>query len=318
MTEHLDSQMLATAKLKGLKIAWVRGAAEDEPEASYTDILGADYCIEPEEVQEPDPTHVLQRLARLTGIPVDRILWIGADGEPVHVDAAPGSERTIGSNVLGEEWLGTAEAAIRHFRRVMDDATRSRRMRHGIEKAFEESLGAHQRLVAQGSEALYAIAAEFVEVLRGGGKLLFCGNGGSAADAQHVVGELVGRFQSESNPWPAVSLCTDSSVITCIGNDWSFEEVFSRQVRALASAKDLVVGISTSGSSKNIIEALKAARLKGARTVAFTGSKASDVQKLADLCFQAPSADTPRIQELHILAWHAVCGVVEAEMMAHH
>lgn len=180
-----------------------------------------------------------------------------------------------------------------------------------------ESLEAHQRFVAEAPATLDRVAQAFVKAIRGGNKLLFFGNGGSAADAQHVAGEIVGRFLRESPPWPAIALTTDTSILTCVGNDWQFDEIFSRQVIALAKPGDVAVGITTSGNSPNVLKGLEAARARGCVTVGFTGGKGGRLPGVSDICFVAPTDRTPRTQELHILAWHAICEVVENELLDH-
>jgi D-sedoheptulose 7-phosphate isomerase len=166
----------------------------------------------------------------------------------------------------------------------------------------------------QQAGVLEAIASQIAGVLRGGGKLLLCGNGGSAADAQHVAAEFVGRYRKNRIPLPAIALTTDTSILTAVGNDFDFADVFARQVEALARPGDLVVGISTSGKSPNVLKAVEAARAKGAATLAFTRAGGEPLVSLADLAFAAPSADTPRVQEAHLLAWHIVCDLLEAEL----
>jgi D-sedoheptulose 7-phosphate isomerase len=166
----------------------------------------------------------------------------------------------------------------------------------------------------QQAAVLEAIAKRIAEVLRGGGKLLLCGNGGSAADAQHVAAEFVGRYRKNRIPLPAIALTTDTSILTAVGNDFDFADVFARQVEALAQPGDLVVGISTSGKSPNVLKAIEAARRKGAGTLAFTRAGGEPLASLADLTFAAPSTDTPRVQEAHLLAWHIICDLLEAEL----
>jgi D-sedoheptulose 7-phosphate isomerase len=160
------------------------------------------------------------------------------------------------------------------------------------------------------------IAGRIVESLRGGGKVLICGNGGSAADAQHIAAELVGKFYLVRAPLPAVSLTTNTSSITAVGNDFSFDDIFEKQVRGLGRRGDVAIGISTSGNSENVIRALDAAREDGLVTVGFTGAKGGRLVDHADLCLRVPSDDTPRIQEAHITAGHIVCELVEAAMFA--
>ena len=150
--------------------------------------------------------------------------------------------------------------------------------------------------------------------LRAGNKLLLCGNGGSAADAQHWAGELVSRFNYDRPGLAAVALTTDSSNLTAIGNDYGYERVFSRQVEALGQPGDVLFALSTSGRSPNILAALVAARARGLATVGFTGAGGGDMAALCDLIIRAPSTATPAIQEVHEVLGHIICGMIEAEM----
>ena len=162
--------------------------------------------------------------------------------------------------------------------------------------------------------AIVAIADRLVRTLRDGGKVMLAGNGGSAADAQHIAAELVGRFVTDRPPLAALALTTDTSALTAIGNDYGFEHVFERQLRALARKGDVFIGLSTSGRSPNVLAALKAARELGVVTVGFTGTKGTDLRALCDLVLVAPSDETALIQQVHITAAHAICGLVEREM----
>ncbi len=184
-----------------------------------------------------------------------------------------------------------------------------------IKSIVGDSIVAKQRLFDSGCAVLGDIAAKMATVIAGGHKVLIFGNGGSAADAQHVAGEMVGRFAVESPPWPVIALTTDTSILTCVANDRSYDLVFARQVRALARTGDLVCGISTSGKSKNVLRGLETARELGAQTIGFCGEDPGPMGPLSDLCYAAPARYTPRIQELHLTAWHAVCEVVERELM---
>ncbi|MGU3496507.1 SIS domain-containing protein [Xanthobacteraceae bacterium A53D] len=159
--------------------------------------------------------------------------------------------------------------------------------------------------------ATQAIAVLWTERLKAGNKILLCGNGGSAGDAQHIAGELLCRFRFDRPALPALALTVDSSVMTAIANDYSYDQVFSRQVLGLANPGDVVVGISTSGRSPNVVRALEAARARGASTVAFTGEDPRDLGPLADLVLNAPSASTPLIQQVHLTAAHIICELVE-------
>ena len=186
-----------------------------------------------------------------------------------------------------------------------------------LKEISEETISAHKRFVDVSLPILAQIADAIIRSLANGGTLYLCGNGGSAADAQHVAGELVGRFVQESDPWRAIALTTDSSVLTCIGNDWDYTDVFARQIRAHVRPGDIVAGITTSGSSPNILKALSDARDRGAVTIGFTGLKGESLRDCVDHCFVAPVAHTPRVQELHLLAWHGICELVEEELMQH-
>jgi D-sedoheptulose 7-phosphate isomerase len=172
-----------------------------------------------------------------------------------------------------------------------------------------------EQTVDQSGDVIGQITDAMIRCFRQGNKLLICGYGGSAADAQHVAGEFINRFRFEHAALPAIALTTDTSVLTCIGNDTDFENIFSRQVEALAKPGDILVGISTSGGSPNILKALEAARMLGVVTIAFTGENGSaKMGPLSDLCLVVPSADTPRIQESHIFVWHVICAIVEQDM----
>ncbi len=150
--------------------------------------------------------------------------------------------------------------------------------------------------------------------LRAGGKLLFCGNGGSAADAQHWAGELVSRFYYDRPGLPAIALTTDSSILTAIGNDYGYDYTFARQVEALGQAGDVLVAISTSGNSPNVLRAADAARQRGMRVIGFTGQGGGLLAPMTDLCFRVPSGETPRIQEGHEFIGHLLCALIEARM----
>ena len=151
-----------------------------------------------------------------------------------------------------------------------------------------------------------------VERLSAGNKLLVCGNGGSAADALHICAELVGRFQRDRRPLPAVALNANPAILTALSNDYCYEAVFSRQVEALAERGDVVWGISTSGNSKNVVEALRAARARGAWTIALTGQGGGALAEHADVLLAVPLSATPRIQEIHVVTYHVICEAVEA------
>jgi D-sedoheptulose 7-phosphate isomerase len=163
--------------------------------------------------------------------------------------------------------------------------------------------------------AIHRIAATITEAFRNGHKLLIAGNGGSAADAQHIAGEFLSRLNFDRNPLPAIALTTDSSVLTAIGNDYGFEHAFERQVRGLGKPGDVFIAISTSGRSPNVITALKAAREVGLTTIGFTGSSTNGpMQPLCEQYLAAPAEETALIQQIHIVAAHAICGLVESAL----
>jgi D-sedoheptulose 7-phosphate isomerase len=180
-----------------------------------------------------------------------------------------------------------------------------------IRKNIESSLAIHGRLLDECLPALTAAANAMVSAYLAGHKAIFFGNGGSAADAQHLAAEFLGRYLRQRDPLPALALNANSSAITAIGNDYGYEEVFARQLEALSTAGDVAVGISTSGSSPNVIQALHRARRLGLFTIALTGSSGRSLRGLVDVLIAVPSEETPRIQECHILVGHALCDSVE-------
>ena len=187
-----------------------------------------------------------------------------------------------------------------------------------ITTSIQESIKVKQALLAD-KELLNQIAGvikEFVAALGNGHKILLFGNGGSAADAQHIAAEFVGRFQMERTPLPALALTVNTSALTGIGNDYAYENVFSRQIEALGSAGDVAVGFSTSGKSPNVLKGLAAAKAKGLVTVALTGKFGTLLQEVSRYCLCVPSDQTPRIQESHILIGHIISQVTEIKLFA--
>ncbi|TDR80652.1 phosphoheptose isomerase [Paludibacterium purpuratum] len=179
---------------------------------------------------------------------------------------------------------------------------------------FLDSIAAKQEAMASLAPVVAAAAERMVQCFMGEGKILSCGNGGSAADAQHFAAEMVGRFEKERMGLPAISLATDTSALTAIGNDYDFDMVFSKQVRALGHANDILLAISTSGNSANVIEAIGAAHERGMCVIALTGrdgGKIAEVLSPDDLLLNVPVMRTCRIQEVHILLIHAVCDAVD-------
>ena len=152
-----------------------------------------------------------------------------------------------------------------------------------------------------------------VETLKNGNKILLCGNGGSAADAQHISAELTGRYKCERRGLPAIAITTDTSALTAIGNDYGYDRVFDRQVESLANKGDLIIGISTSGNSMNVIKALKLGRELGCKTLGFSGRDGGAMNDVCDVNLVVPSNNTPRIQEMHILFGHTICQIIDNE-----
>ena len=186
-----------------------------------------------------------------------------------------------------------------------------------VESEFNSHKSILEQTVRQSSQMIELLSMLIVKCFQGGNKVLLCGNGGSAADAQHIAGEFINRFRFDRGPLPAIALTTDSSIITCVGNDSSFEYVFSRQVEALANRGDIFVGISTSGTSPNVLRAAEAAKAQGAITVGFTGEKGKNMLgAMCDYALVVPSADTARIQECHEFVWHVICGLVENKIFS--
>jgi D-sedoheptulose 7-phosphate isomerase len=184
-----------------------------------------------------------------------------------------------------------------------------------MKKIISEIIAVHKKLVERLEKTAAETIAEAAKIitasLKKNGCVYLCGNGGSAADCQHIAGEFIGRFRRKRKALPAVALSTDTSVISCIANDYGFEDVFTRQVEALVRKGDVLWAFSTSGSSPNVLAAAKLARKKGARVIAFTGRSKSELEKTADCCFCADTEYTSSAQEMHQLAYHIICDLVE-------
>ncbi len=188
-------------------------------------------------------------------------------------------------------------------------------MDEDIRRQIIETIETHKKMTAElqesGIETVVSIAQAITTALKQNGTVYLCGNGGSAADAQHIAGELVGRFSRERKALAAVALSTDTSIITSIANDYAYENVFARQVEALVREGDILWAFSTSGSSANVIAAVQSAKKKGALVIAFTGTNNSKLEQIADICFCADAESTARSQEIHQLAYHIICDLVE-------
>lgn len=192
-------------------------------------------------------------------------------------------------------------------------------MEDSIESQIRESMETKRRILEDaGLRGQILAATEMViRAYRDGRKTLVAGNGGSAADAQHIAAELVARFHFDRPGLPSLALTTDTSILTAVGNDFGYESVFSRQVQALGTKGDVFVGISTSGNSPSILAALAACKEKGIQTIGLTGATGGKMADLCDLCLRVPSTETPRIQESHILIGHILCCLVEEELFGH-
>jgi len=180
-----------------------------------------------------------------------------------------------------------------------------------VSQTLADSIALHERARDSAAQPAAAAAAAIAGALKAGGKVLLFGNGGSAADAQHAAAELVGRFERDRHALAAIALTTDTSVITAIGNDEGYERVFARQIEALGRAGDVAVAISTSGRSRNVVDALVAAKARDIRTIGLTGRDGGQVGTLVDIHVNVPSDSTPRVQEVQRTLLHAICDLVE-------
>lgn len=181
------------------------------------------------------------------------------------------------------------------------------------EKLFQRSIEVKLAFLADGGAAIVETMADKVlDALRAGKRVYLCGNGGSAADCQHIAGELVGRLMKERGPLPCVALTTDTSVLTCLANDYGFDRVFERQVEALVGPADCLLAISTSGNSPNVVRAAELAKTRGARTLGLTGPGGGKLAAAVDVCLCVPGRPTPRVQEAHLTVAHILCDLVEA------
>lgn len=191
-------------------------------------------------------------------------------------------------------------------------------MKNKIIQEIKNSIEAKQAILEQGeiAELISQAADMMIHSLKNNGKILIAGNGGSAADAQHIAGELVNRFNFDRPPLPAIALTTDSSVITAISNDSSYDDIFAKQIQALGNKNDVLIAISTSGNAENIVQALKACPSIGVKTIGLTGNTGGKMRSLCDCCLCVPSEHTPRIQESHIMIAHILCGLTEEAMFS--
>jgi D-sedoheptulose 7-phosphate isomerase len=187
-----------------------------------------------------------------------------------------------------------------------------------IQSIIQASIDTKQKLLQDADliQRIEAVTQQCAQTFQAGGKVLFCGNGGSAADAQHLAAEFSGRFYTDRDPLPSEALHCNTSYMTAVANDYSYDIVYSRAVKGMGKPGDVLIGLSTSGNSTNIIKAFEVARELGITTVAFTGETGGKMKDLADILINVPSKDTPRIQECHITVGHIVCQLVEAKLFA--
>lgn len=184
-------------------------------------------------------------------------------------------------------------------------------MKDAITKMFEDSMSVKQDTLNTNIDLIIQTVEIMTSCLKQGGKILFFGNGGSAADSQHIAAEFIGRFMKERKALAAIALTTDSSVLTCLGNDYSYEIIFSRQIEALGNKEDVAFGISTSGNSINVIKGIEQAKQQGLKTIVMTGGGGGKLNGMADIHLDVPSKSTARVQESHMCIYHAICELVE-------
>lgn len=182
-----------------------------------------------------------------------------------------------------------------------------------IQEILEDSINIKRQAFRENSDKLEKVAVIIVDALRAGKKILICGNGGSAADSQHIAAEFIGRFQKERQALAAIALNTDTSILTALSNDYGFDVIFSRQVEALGNQGDIFLGISTSGNSRNVVKAMEVAKQRGMATMALTGQGGGKLGEIADIFLAVPSNITARIQESHIIMAHVICELVEEQ-----
>jgi len=268
-----------------------------------------------------DKPTTLQRLARERNLRPEQIAYVGNDlndlacmrwvGWPIAVADAVPEVRALA------KWVTRLPGGCGAVREVADRLVSSRLNTDPAVEWARESIwrSVEVKQAIAGSEELLSqivrVARTMAEVLKAGGRIFFFGNGGSAADAQHMAAELVGRFELERRALPAMALTVNSSVLTAIGNDYAYDLIFARQLEAQARASDMAVGITTSGNSPNVVRAMEAARQIGLRTVALTGARGGKIRTAVEECLCVPSDKTPRIQEAHILIGHMLCEYAE-------
>jgi D-sedoheptulose 7-phosphate isomerase len=192
-------------------------------------------------------------------------------------------------------------------------------MSEKIKSIIKSSIDTKSKILANDGiiKQLNEVSDLITKAFQNGNKVLFCGNGGSAADAQHLAAEFSGRFYTDREALPAEALHCNTSYITAVGNDYSFDVIYARMIQGIAKPGDVLIGLSTSGNSKNIVEAFKTGKMKGMITIGLTGESGGDLKNISDFLFNVPSNDTPRIQESHIMLGHIICQLVEEKYFGH-
>ncbi len=297
-----DLDALTRLKQQGLQVAFMTGES-----GVMVDVIGKRFGVESITRGAKDKLAALTALAESFNLKLADIWYVGdSDRDAPALEAAgcgmaPANAtpraRQAANRVLkthgGDGVVGEIEELLNHLQR------HSSHLLPQLARIVRESIHTQQRLLDESLPVLAEIAGLVARTLQSGGKIVLCGN-----DAQQVAGELVGRS------YAALALTTDFSLLTCVGDDWSFDDIFARQLRALAKPGDLLVGNSTSGNSPEVLKAMEIARQMGITTIGFTGDGDCQLPDYCDICFRAPSTSPPRIQELHMLAWHSICELV--------
>lgn len=198
---------------------------------------------------------------------------------------------------------------------MKDTVKEYRIMKETIIKELDENINTTKSL-SKNLDIIINVSKIIIDCYRNGGKIILIGNGGSAADAQHIAAEFIGRFKLERSPLPAIAMTTNTSIITALANDYGYETIFSRQLEALANNKDVIIVITTSGNSPNILKAINLAKSKNIKVIGMTGTTGGKLKDLTDIIIKVPSDNTPRIQEAHITIGHIICGIVEKELFS--
>jgi D-sedoheptulose 7-phosphate isomerase len=310
-----DLDALTSARQEGLLIAFLSGESDIE------DVVvrcGGGEAL----AGSKDKRAGLTELAGRLDLPCDEICYVGdadRDGPALELaglgltpnDASPAAVQAADRVLRAFGGRGAVAEAVEIILRLQEAGDLSGVVGEATRSSIDALERSFQELDAM-SGALEPIAEALTVALERGSKIQLFGNGGSAAMAQHAAAELIGRYRSDSSPLPAIALSTDTSVVTALANDYGFSEVFSRQVRGHGRPGDFAVGFSTSGRSANVVRGLEAAREMRMVTAGFTGRDAREMKPLCDHVFEAPADDVPRVQELHLVAWHVLCEVLEA------